>query len=381
MRRKGRLIAAMVTAFVVLPLALGLLFVFQKNGFGQHSGDGEQVKEASTEAADAIEETPEDEPVTITISATGDCTFAPTQTHGYAGSFHEYYDRYGERYFMDGVRDIFAQDSFTLVNLECALTDVTTYQEKEYVLVGKPSYAGILSSGAIEGVSLANNHSLDAGTQGLADTKAAVTGAGVTYAYYDEVGVYETPEHIRIGYVSSSLLSQGADREAYLQNGLTQLREMGVDLIIAACHWGEERTYEPTEYQKRMAHKCIDWGADLVIGNHPHVIQGIEEYQGKIICYSLGNFCFGGNSNPSDKRTFIYQQRFTFVDGQLQPDIDAGIIPCRVSSVSGYNDYQPTILTGEDKISVIEAVRQYSQPISSVTLDDDGNLLVPVTCQ
>lgn len=318
----------------------------------------------------------EPKPITITISATGDCTFSPTQTHGYAESFHEYYDKFGAGYFMAGVRDIFAQDSFTLVNLECALSDSTQRVEKEYVLVGKPEYADVLTEGAIEGVSLANNHSLDAFEQGLQDTKDAVTSRGVGYAYYDQVGTYETPEGITIGYVSSSLLSQGADREEYLRTGIEKLKEMQVDLIIACCHWGEERTYYPTEYQKRMAHNCIDWGADLVIGNHPHVVQGIENYNGKIICYSLGNFCFGGNSNPGDKRTFIYQQKFTFVEGELRDDFWARVIPCRVSSVTGYNDYQPTPVEGEEGNGILQAMREYSRDFFLGEIGEDG-LLIP----
>ena len=157
-----------------------------------------------------------------------------------------------------------------------------------------------------------------------------------------------------------------------MRTGIEKLKEMQVDLIIACCHWGEERTYYPTEYQKKIAHNCIDWGADLVIGSHPHVVQGIENYNGKMICYSLGNFCFGGNSNPGDKRTFIYQQKFTFVDGQLQDDFSARIIPCRVSSVAGYNDYQPTPVEGEEGDGILQAMREYSLNFLQGGIDEDG---------
>ncbi len=323
-----------------------------------------------------IEES-EPEPITVTISATGDCTFAPTQSHGYSGSFHEYYDKNGPEYFMQGVKDIFAGDDFTLVNLECTLTNATNYEEKEFVLVGKPEYAKILSLSSIEGCSMANNHTLDCGTNGLQDTKQAVADSGVSYAYYDEVGMYETAEGIKIGFVSSSLLSQGADREQYMQDGITQLREQGADIVIACCHWGIERTYYPTEYQVKMAHQCIDWGADLVIGNHPHVVQGIETYNGKVICYSLGNFCFGGNSDPTDKDTFIYQQTFTFEDGVLQSGIDACMIPCTVSSVANYNDYQPTVAKGDTKSRIIQNMRTYAAGYSDLQIEDDGTLRVP----
>ena len=87
----------------------------------------------------------------------------------------------------------------------------------------------------------------------------------------------------------------------------------------------------------------IDAGADAVIGTHPHVLQGMEYYRGKPIIYSLGNFCFGGNKNPADKNTAIYQQAFTLINGELQQGIDAQIIPCTLSSVSSYNDFRPTV--------------------------------------
>ena len=324
------------------------------------------------------ENTPEEPgelPVNITITATGDCTFAPTQTHGYSGSFHQYYDNNGPEYFMAGVKDIFSADDFTLVNLECTLTTATNYAEKEYVLVGRPEYAKILPLSSIEGCSMANNHTLDCGQNGLEDTKEAVRSSGTTYAYYDEVGVYETPQGITIGIVSSSLLSQGVDREQYLQQGIQTLREQGVDLVIACCHWGVERTYDPTDYQVKMAHQCIDWGADLVIGNHPHVVQGIENYRGKVICYSLGNFCFGGNSDPKDKDTFLYQQTFTFFQGTLQEGIDAKIIPCTVSSVMNYNDYQPTLATGNKKKQILEDMRTYSNGLGTLEIKENGELL------
>lgn len=357
----------------VVLLAVVLVVVNQKKLLLQKLSNTTGEEKQTDQLADKPEPV-EPKPITITISATGDCTFSPTQTHGYAGSVHQYYDQFGAEYFMKGVKDIFAADDFTLVNLECALSNATQRVEKEYVLVGKPEYAEILSAGSIEGVSLANNHSLDAFESGLQDTINAVSAQGVGYAYYDQVGTYETKDGITIGYVSSSLLSQAVERQEYLKSGIEKLRDMQVDIIIACCHWGEERTYYPTEFQKQMAHNCIDWGADLVIGNHPHVVQGIEQYNGKMICYSLGNFCFGGNSNPSDKRTFIYQQRFTFVDDQLQPDISARIIPCRVSSVSGYNDYQPTPVEGEEKSGIIQAMREYSQDMFSGDIGDDGEI-------
>ncbi|MBP3677947.1 MAG: CapA family protein, partial [Agathobacter sp.] len=135
----------------------------------------------------------------------------------------------------------------------------------------------------------------------------------------------------------------------------------------------------PNDYQRNLGHELIDRGADLVVGNHPHVLQGVEEYNGKIIIYSLGNFSFGANRNPQDKDTAVYQQTFTFVDGVLQTDITAKIIPSRLSGHNTYNDYQPMIATGEQAIKIINRMNDYSKPYSGVFFDEQGNLLLKTT--
>lgn len=294
--------------------------------------ESEMPQEALTETQEASEQTQEvseqtqvhtPQAVSVTVSATGDCTLGNNQEQSYSGSFNYYYDTYGQDYFFDGVRDIFASDDFTLINLECVLTDETEKVEKAWNLKGKPEYAGIMTGSSVEACSLGNNHTLDYGQQSLIDTQNVLDEAGIVYGYNDIIGTYTTDEGITIGVVSANLLSQNADREEYIKNGIENLKEQGVSLIIACCHWGIEREYYPNDYQVNTAHKIIDWGADLLIGNHPHVLQGMELYNGKVICYSLGNFCFGGNKNPTDKNTAIYQQTFNFLDGQLQPDINA----------------------------------------------------------
>ncbi len=312
---------------------------------------------------------------TLTITATGDCTLAKAQVHGYSGSFVEYYDNYGEKYFFQNVRDIFEADDFTIINLECVLSESTDGEEKTYRFEGKPSYVGILTSSSVEAASLGNNHNMDYGWQSLWDTQSVLDTAGIVYGLNDHVGIYTADNVLTIGIVSTSMLSMSAEREAYIQDGIAQLREAGVDLVVACCHWGLERNYYPTDYQTTTAHKIIDWGADVVIGNHPHVLQGIEVYNGKVICYSLGNFCFGGNLNPADKDTAIYQQTFTFVDGVLQEDIDARIIPCTISSHSGYNDFQPAVASGDAKARIIGNMNTYSAPYSKVSFDEEGQLL------
>lgn len=314
---------------------------------------------------------------TLTLTATGDCTLGRTQTHGYAGSFYEYYDRYGEDYFFDGVRDIFEKDDLTLINLECVLTSSEDIVAKDWNLKGKPEYVGIMTGSSVEACSLGNNHTKDYGAAGLAETKEVLNNAGIVYGYNDEVGIYTTKDGLTVGIVSADLLSEAAVYEDFMRDGIAWCKSQGVSLTVACCHWGRQGHYYLDDYDRNIAHKIVDWGADVVIGNHPHVLQGVELYNGKIICYSLGNFCFGGNRNPPDKNTMIYQQTFTFTDGVLQPEIQARIIPCTVSSVSSRNDFQPTVASGEKKQDIIDCVNDYSAPYSSVFFDGNGVLQVP----
>ena len=113
--------------------------------------------------------------------------------------------------------------------------------------------------------------------------------------------------------------------------------------------------------QRDFGPRIIDMGYDLVVGNHPHVLQAMQIYNGKFICYSLGNFCYGGNKNPDDKDSGIFQQTFTFVDGVLTPDIDARFIPCYLSSSQSKNDYQPTLVYGDEFKRIIKKVNGYSK--------------------
>lgn len=298
----------------------------------------------STEATETT--VPEPQIVTLTITAAGDVTLGNHAGQGYEGTFREMYDKKDNAYFLQNVKDIFEADDMTIVNFEGVLTFCDDLVEKEFNMKGDPEYIGILTEASVEAVSFGNNHRLDYGQQGSDDTVAAFEEAGIVYAYDNITGIYET-QGIRIGFVSVNEVYDGNAVEAYLEDGIRYLREEEqVNLVIACCHWGEERENYPEDYQKELGHKCIDWGADLVLGAHAHVLQGVEVYKERFIVYGLANFCFGGNRNPKDKDTMIFQQTFTFVDGVKQEGQEAKVIPCSVSSVSYQNDFCPTPADG-----------------------------------
>lgn len=301
------------------------------------------------------------ERISITISATGDVTMGNYVGQDYAWSFRETYDTTADKaYFFENVYDIFSQDDMTIVNLEGVLTYSDNLNPgRTYNIKGDPEYADILTLGSVEAVSMANNHKNDFGEGGIKDTLKALEPTGIVYAYDTNVGIYEV-KGIRIGFVSVNEVSWGQGVEQLMKDGIAKLQEEGVDLILACCHWGIEREFYPTDYQQRFGRQCIDWGADMVIGHHPHVLQGVEEYQGKYIIYSLGNFCFGANRNPVDKDTMIAQQTFYFENGQRLEDTEFRIIPCSISSVATRNDYKPTPLSGDEASRIIGRVNEYS---------------------
>ena len=377
--------AVVPTVNQVFPLETGGLSedaAEQDNTKEQGSTEGQDGtdKQGGTEETDGAAERGEDaaEPehgeVHITISAAGDVTLGNYFGQDYAWSFREMWEKQqNPAYFLENVYDIFSSDDMTIVNLEGPLTNAEARKEEQtYCISGDPEYADILTEGSVEAVSMANNHRLDYYEQGTSDTVEAVSSRGISYAYDKNLGLYET-KGIRIGFVSVNEVGQGAGVETILKEGIARLREQGADLVLANCHWGIERENYPEEYQLSLGRKCIDWGADLVLGHHPHVLQGIEEYQGKYIVYSLGNFCFGANRNPKDKDCIIFQQTFTFREGALQDATEARIIPCSVSSVSSRNDYRPTPAEGEDAQRIIERMNEYSADFG-VHIDENGDL-------
>ena len=274
------------------------------------------------------------------------------------------------------MKPIFEEDDMTIVNFEGVLTESTDLVEKQYNIKGDPSYIEILPLGSVEAVSFGNNHRMDYGQQGCDDTVALFDEKNIPYAYDDNVGIYET-QGIRIGFVSVNEHYDGKAVEVWLEDGIKQLKEENVNLIIACCHWGVEMQNYPNDYQLELGKKCIDWGADLVLGCHPHILQGIEVYNGRFIVYSMGNFCFGGNRNPKQKETMIFQQTFTFIGGVKQDDRQAKVIPCYISSVMSRNDYCPTPAEGDDYTAILAQINALSEPFGT-KFAEDGSYIIHV---
>lgn len=301
----------------------------------------------------------------ITISAAGDCTLGTDENFDYSTSLPAKYEEVGSPdYFLANVKDIFEEDDLTIVNLEGPLTESGERAEKQFSFRGDPSYVQILSGSSVEACNLANNHSRDYGDQGYQDTITNAEQAGIITFGYDRTAVFEK-NGIRVGLAGIYELAEGLGCQEDMSAAIQSLKSEGADLVIVSFHWGTEKDNYPDDIQKTLAHAAVDQGADLVIGHHPHVLQGIEKYQGKYIVYSLGNFCFGGNKNPSDKDTMIFQQTFTLENGDEVGKDEIKIIPCRISSADSCNNYQPTPEQGEEAQRIMDRIREYSEPFGT----------------
>lgn len=310
-------------------------------------------------------------PVTLTLSFAGDCTLGTDLYYDYSTSFNAMYESQDAEYFFSGVQDIFAADDLTVVNFEGTLTESTARADKDYAFKGPAEYAGVLSSGSVEAVNLANNHSCDYGQQSFTDTVSALDAVGVAHFGYDATYLYEV-RGVKVGLLGIYAIYEDPGHLTQLENNIQSLQNQGADIIVACFHWGLENSSFPEQDQIDLAHAAIDAGAHLVVGHHPHVLQGIEEYRGRYILYSLGNFCFGGNNNPPDQDTAIAQLTFTVDQEQVQGSLH--IIPCFVSSVSWINDYRPVVAKGTDAARILEKIRSRSEGLGDHNVFDDLDL-------
>lgn len=303
---------------------------------------------------------------TIRITAVGDCTFATDVNASRALGFVSYAEKYGTEYFLRNVREIFSEDDLTIVNFEGTLSDRGERENKQFAFRGDPSYVNILTSSSVEAANLANNHSADYGEVSLEDTKMHLDRAGIFNCRGKDNVTVTDVNGVKVGLVGINYLNDIMRTE--LEDAIYTAKSRGAEFIILSIHWGVEKMTTPTEDQIEAAHRAIDCGADLVLGAHPHVLQGIEKYNGRYILYSMGNFCFGGNNAPSDMDSMIYRQTFTFNENGLVDNDNFEIIPCRISNSEGFNDYQPTPAEGAARERIKSRLREYSSALGDVYL-------------
>ncbi len=308
------------------------------------------------------------ETIAITISAAGDCTLGVDSR--YNNVFNNYYSQKGSGYFFKKVKSIFKEDDLTIVNFEGTLTTSTARANKTYTFKGPAKYANILKKGSVEVVTLANNHTMDFGSKGFSDTKSTLKKNKISYCVGNTIA-YKKVKGVKIAFIGFNGLSGVTEQQ--VKSTIQKAKKKKAQIIITSFHWGIEKEYYPNARQRTLARCAISNGASLVLGHHPHRLQGIEKYKGRYIVYSLGNFCFGGHTNPSDKDSMIFQQTFYVKNGKLLKKNNAKIIPCSISSVSHTNNFQPKVLTGSEKKRVIKKMNRLSKNMK-VSFKSNGKI-------
>lgn len=335
--------------------------IFDENGEVAETLASEEEDEPKVDPAAPVYEV--DGSILLTMTFAGDFTIGSNVQHKGTSIFEkELKKQDGDINFpLRNVRDILLADDLTMINFEGTLTTADRNRDKlsnDYLFRADPSYASILPANGVETVSLENNHVLDMGTDGLEETKRSLLSAGVTYASEDEPAII-TVKGVTIGSLAYQTFGGRHDEiAAKLPQDIQALRDKGCQIVIVSYHWGDELDYTPNARQVKLGRATIDAGADLVIGHHSHRINPIECYNGKYICYSLGNFSFAGNNKPSDMATFLFQIRMRVRDG-VPASEQIKIIPCRISSRTDYNDFAPTPYTKDTNIeAVLKTLRQ-----------------------
>lgn len=288
----------------------------------------------------------DDGSVIVTLSATGDVTIGGDTRKSGASVFDKQLaqEPSGLDFPLENARAVFEADDLTIVNFEGTLTNTKSKTKNTFSFAAPPEYVQVLTSGSVEAVSLENNHIMDHGEQGYADTCDALSGAGIAYSGHLGSAIYTTGTGVSIGMLSYQTFNGNyANIYASIEGDIKALRDAGCELVVVSYHWGAEKDYVPNERQVPLGRATIDAGADLVLGHHSHRMNPIEEYKGKYICYSLGNFSFAGNTRPDDMDTYIFQQRFrVYPQTGVVENEGFRIVPCSISSQEKVNDFKPT---------------------------------------
>ena len=314
----------------------------------------------------------ENEASKIIINFLGDCTLACNETdHGSSQTIEAYVDRFGAEYPFSRVLHILEQDDLTVANFEGTLHNTNdglyTVPQKTYSFRGNENMVEVLKAGSVEAVSLANNHIGDYGTPGYQDTVRVLNDSGISWfacsEYGSQVFVYEK-DGIRIGFISA-YISFFWNNLGVIQKAMKELKDQQCSVIIGVMHGGVEYDKRHDDYQLGLARAFIRYGADLVIGHHPHCLQGYGVVEGAPVYYSLGNFVFGGNFRLNTTRKGIAKSvKYTMIltcalsfdeDGRFLGS-RANMIPCRLSEDENTNYYQPYAVLGADAVSAIEEV-------------------------
>lgn len=304
----------------------------------------------------------------INMTFTGDSTLGSVERLWAAkDSFVGVSQARGLDWFYWNVAGLFQNDDLTVINLESVLSDSNAKENKSkvYRFRGPVSFVNILTDAGVEACNLSNNHTLDYGEQGYTSTKETLTNAGIGWFGNTDTWIWTQEETgIRIGFLGTQpdeyYANQYKAKTIYLDL-ITELKKT-CDAVVTVYHGGREYASGHRTYETRIAQEFIDAGSDLVIMHHPHVIFGMDVYKNRNICYSLGNFAFGGNKDVRDRalQTVVVQVEMTFSDSNEYMGQRMKIFPAHMSGEYPSNNYQPVLVHGKDAEDIMKVLNRDS---------------------
>lgn len=286
----------------------------------------------------------------------------------------EFIEKHGIDYPFDSTRFLLQNAQFTIGNLEAPFSKTGTSHDKKFTFKVDPEYAPGLVNAGFDVVNLANNHMMDFGEEALINNLKTLDslnlqycGAGLNYEQAKKPAIldYNGTKVAFLGYSMTFPKEFWATADSagtcypYEEDMIESIRqcEQLADFTVASFHWGQELRNTPKDYQIYFAHKAIDAGADLILGHHPHILQGMEVYKNRLIIYSLGNFAFGSYSYKA-KDSIILK---TYLNHR-------GLLYARVIPISVYNaevNFQPQILKKTKADSVLSYLNDISLQLNN----------------
>ena len=279
--------------------------------------DGAKVADQS-QPPERPEPEPPPPPASFTMVAVGD-----VMLDRWVGQVIE---RRGAAHILEKVRDDLRTADIAFANLESPLSTVGAHAPKACIFRADPAAVEVLLDGGFNIVSIANNHTLDAGVPGLMQTMDHLEAAGIAWcgAARERERSWEPTRFeiggLTLGFVACTDLSFQHGSWCKVDAEMTEFAEhiraakSQCDLLVVSIHWGNEYQNVPTRRQREVAHAAIDAGADLIIGHHPHVLQGVGAYRGAPILYSTGNFVFDQREGER-MESAIFHLRYTEGEG------------------------------------------------------------------
>lgn len=269
-----------------------------------------------------------------------------------------YLEKYGMAYPFSGLQSIFAADDMTLVNLECVLKGDRSGEKpgKQYHFRGLPSWTQVLSDGSVEQVNIANNHYIDYEAAGKKATRMALDAAGIPFSGYTFTHVWEKNGH-KIGFAGCRE-TMYAKNKGVIAEEVQALRAAGCAVVIYSCHWGNEYEERHNDMQLEMARAAAAAGVDIIVGTHPHVVQGLDEVDGTAVIWSLGNLMFAGTLDMLTYDAALAKATLAFVDGRYA-GVTIELVPILTSSRAseGVNDFRPMLAEGEDAARILRKIQ------------------------